>query len=506
MTSGSPLKREIRVALCKRCNFDCFFCHAEGLDRRGAEPLRPVGDYFNLIRRTVALGYTDVTLTGGEPLIRGNDVEWLLEKLGETDSTPDITVVTNACFVTDSLIESAKAYPGNLKFNVSLHSVEPAVFRRIVRARTDVGQIIDNISRMVNAGIRVKLNMVVLNGVNSGHDVMRSYLERAGKMGVSGIKFIELLVTRDNRMHYRYFYSDEAIRRDLENLGFVEMSTNMRASTFASAGYPDMNVEITRCACKLGCIYCLDYRQRQFDSSLQYHPCFAQSTKGICIGNNVDDLQGALRKGDKSIAAFARLYGAESQMIVPREIFVDSRAEVFYETGITANDVESILVAHGYTPAKQRSFHLYFCLPREADPECAAYRKIIKYGYDLHTPNRFEIIMTREEHVQKQNALVTKRWYLTAKPEEIPGQTEKEAAAYMEAIGYLPWFNRRLEIVDYSRSPSGQVVSIDRAASPLNIKISATSLDDASVQNVLRQIGAKPIRIPFTQWLAGQGG
>ncbi len=54
-------KKEMRIALCKECNFDCFFCHSEGLDREGHDSRQPMEEILSLIDRSRELGFTDIT-------------------------------------------------------------------------------------------------------------------------------------------------------------------------------------------------------------------------------------------------------------------------------------------------------------------------------------------------------------------------------------------------------------------------------------------------------------
>lgn len=384
--------REMRIALCKQCNFDCFFCHSESLDRQGPDPHKSVDEIVSLIRQATPLGFSDITFTGDEPLLRHADVCRILEKMNKEEILPDVTIVTNGSIVPDDLVRAAASYPGNLKFNVSLHSTVPEIFTRIVRSKIPVDTVITNITRLVDAGIWVKINTVILNGINSDKDMFAQHLKRTRSLGVYDVKFLELLVTPANREFYSMYYSEDAMRRTLAQLGYHTKESGLRTSVLTSTEYPEMRVELTRCTCKVGCSHCQELRDQQFDSELKYHPCFVLSGRSLDPGEDSKSLTTALEKGEKLIAGYAKMYGNDSPMLVSQEKYVEGKEEVFFETNIPLEKCESRLAKKGFRMGKRRSFELFYCQPENPDQEWHQCRKVLKYGYDTHTPNKFESI------------------------------------------------------------------------------------------------------------------
>jgi molybdenum cofactor biosynthesis enzyme MoaA len=82
------LRKEMRYALTEKCNFRCLFCHNEGL---GHAERNVISDeqVFNLLQEAVRLGHTDITLTGGEPLLKKKRLQFLLHRLGKLDDPPN---------------------------------------------------------------------------------------------------------------------------------------------------------------------------------------------------------------------------------------------------------------------------------------------------------------------------------------------------------------------------------------------------------------------------------
>lgn len=495
-------KNEMRIALCKDCNFDCFFCHSEGLDRKGRDLRQPVEKILSLIDRAAELGYGDFTLTGGEPLLRHKDIVRILKYLGNTRArTPDITIVSNASILPQTLVNAACDYPGNIKFNISLHSIDPDKFKEIIRVGTDIEVVLGNIRSLVKAGIKVKLNSVVLNGLNSGSKNIEAFLDRARELGVSGVKFLELLVTPSNHLHYKYFYSDEAIWRDLRELEFVEQHTTLRTRLLRSPRYPDLYAEITRCTCKLGCANCFEHRDSQFDSLLRVHPCFVLSEKSIDPGEDLAGLDAALKQVRSSIDRYAEHYGNDSPVLVPHEVYVQNSENMFFSSEKTWTECDQIMKQLGYKSRKKRSFHLIFCMPTLADKDWKECNKVMKYGYDIHTPNKFEIIFTSEERFHVDGHLLSRSSYMSERPIEIPAHDMEHAQEYVQAFGYKTWFEKTFHINDYIKQEGAPIISIDQSTDPVNIKLNAGSLSREDMAIIVRTLDAKPILIPFPQWL-----
>src|SRR5207237_8553274 len=109
-----------------------------------------------------------IRLTGGEPLVRRDmiDLAWRLgRQVGA--GLDELTLTTNAT----RLAAHAEALfaAGMRRINVSLDSRDPAIFRHITR-HGDVAQVLEGIAAAKAAGLRIKINMVALRGLNE-HEI-----------------------------------------------------------------------------------------------------------------------------------------------------------------------------------------------------------------------------------------------------------------------------------------------------------------------------------------------
>lgn len=121
-------------------------------------------DIEKIILKAVEKGYMDITFTGGEPLIKKKWIIWLIEKLNNLETRPDLTIVTNGVFIDDVLLESIKTYKGNFKFNFSMHHLDRDKYFDIVVPKNNKKEnfdiVIENIKKIVSKDIYIKLNFV----------------------------------------------------------------------------------------------------------------------------------------------------------------------------------------------------------------------------------------------------------------------------------------------------------------------------------------------------------
>lgn len=121
-----------------------------------------------IAERFIARGVTKIRLSGGEPLVR-RDVAELARRLGRHvgQGLDELTMTTNGT----RLAEHAQALvdAGIRRINVSLDSRDPEVFRHITR-HGDVAQVIGGIMAAQAVGLKIKINMVALKGLNA-HEI-----------------------------------------------------------------------------------------------------------------------------------------------------------------------------------------------------------------------------------------------------------------------------------------------------------------------------------------------
>jgi cyclic pyranopterin phosphate synthase len=149
----------LRISVTQRCDFNCFFCHKEGESNPHGE-MTPE-EIEALVSTAADLGIKKIKLTGGEPLLREDIVE-IVNKI--SPHVEEVSMTTNAFHLAERAGELKEA--GLQRVNVSLHSACPEVFKEITGWNV-LPEVEDGIKAALEAGLKpVKLNMVVMKGVN----------------------------------------------------------------------------------------------------------------------------------------------------------------------------------------------------------------------------------------------------------------------------------------------------------------------------------------------------
>lgn len=154
----------VRLSVTDRCDLRCRYCMAAEMrfvprqEFLSFEEIAALSDIF------VARGVKRIRLTGGEPLVR-RGIDHLVHELGRRleRGLDELTMTTNGTQLTRFARTLFDA--GLRRINVSLDSRDPERFRRITR-RGDVNQVLAGIEAAAAAGLKIKINMVALNGLN----------------------------------------------------------------------------------------------------------------------------------------------------------------------------------------------------------------------------------------------------------------------------------------------------------------------------------------------------
>lgn len=164
----------LRISITQRCNFDCFFCHQEGENDSGAEVT--LEEIESLVSVAAELGIKRLKLTGGEPLLRDDVVE-IVRRV--SPYVEEVSMTTNGYLLAERACELREA--GLRRINISLHSGDPEVFCKII-GRDALPQVRKGIATAKECGLNpVKLNMVVMKGVNDGEiDGMIAFAREVG--------------------------------------------------------------------------------------------------------------------------------------------------------------------------------------------------------------------------------------------------------------------------------------------------------------------------------------
>ena len=175
----------LRISLIERCNLRCSYCMPqEGLLLSPKTNLMSCEEIYEIARHFVNNGVTKIRLTGGEPLIR-KDFSEILKKLASLSI--ELSITTNAIII-DKFINVLKE--NNVqKVNVSLDSLDAKKFEQIT-GRAYFKKVYKNILQLIDEGFKVKLNVVLIKGINDNEII--DFINLTKELNIC-IRFIEFM-------------------------------------------------------------------------------------------------------------------------------------------------------------------------------------------------------------------------------------------------------------------------------------------------------------------------
>lgn len=164
----------VRLSVTDRCDFRCVYCMAEEMTFLPKSDLLTLEELEEITKTFISLGTRKIRLTGGEPLVRRNIMQ-LIRALGQEvkqGRLDEVTLTTNGSQLEKMADELYEA--GVRRLNISLDSRDPETFQKITRWG-DLDKVMRGLAAAKQAGLKLKINMVALKGVNDGefHDMVR---------------------------------------------------------------------------------------------------------------------------------------------------------------------------------------------------------------------------------------------------------------------------------------------------------------------------------------------
>lgn len=186
MNKKQQVSRELRFLVTQRCNYNCVFCHGEGLQSTKCDLLTPEDIRFLYSVGREQFGATTATLTGGEPLVRKDIVDIANELKKEYC---DVTITTNGALLGQCM------HIGNyIKcINLSLHTLKRTQYEEIVQRQNVFHTMIYNLKRFreMYPNVEICLNIALVEGINSSVEELTDLINFVESIHAS-IKFIEL--------------------------------------------------------------------------------------------------------------------------------------------------------------------------------------------------------------------------------------------------------------------------------------------------------------------------
>jgi len=266
--------KTLRISLTNTCNLGCVYC-VQGEDVRKDMRTTNVPLSLDQLIQVVAelnalLPLDTIRLTGGEPTLFKELVPLIraLRNLG----IATIKMTSNGYLLADMAAELAAA--GLKEVNISLDAVDADVFYAVAR-RKELHRVLNAIERCRQVGMEVKLNAVIMKGLNESQ--IFPLLQYASQQNIT-VRFLELM-----KMGYyfsnefeRYFYSEKNMLNTIAKQFTFVKEQRLEGAT--------ANYWVTEEGYRFGIIanesspFCGDCNRLRLDSNGNLFGCLSQNT------------------------------------------------------------------------------------------------------------------------------------------------------------------------------------------------------------------------------------
>ncbi|EAK4729249.1 GTP 3',8-cyclase MoaA [Campylobacter coli] len=177
----------LRISVTQRCNFRCLYCMPKiPFNHQPKENLLSFEELFLFVKVAIDEGIEKIRITGGEPLLR-KDLSVFIKMINDYKKDLDLAITTNGFLLKDFAKDLKDA--GLKRLNISLDTLESKK-AKILAQKDVLDSVLAGIDEALSIGLKVKLNTVVLKGLND--DELIPLLEFAKSKNIQ-IRFIEFM-------------------------------------------------------------------------------------------------------------------------------------------------------------------------------------------------------------------------------------------------------------------------------------------------------------------------
>ncbi len=181
----------MRISITGECDLNCLYCNPNAdcslseHDKGASARLSPL-EISEICRAALCCGISSFRITGGEPLLRA-DCEEIIRRIISLEGVKKVTLTTNGIHLPERI---ASLKDSGLKgINISLDSLNENTYERIT-GRPGLKQVLRGIDLCLEAGIPVKINSVLMSGIN--HDEFAALSSLAEEKPLD-LRFIEIM-------------------------------------------------------------------------------------------------------------------------------------------------------------------------------------------------------------------------------------------------------------------------------------------------------------------------
>lgn len=283
----------LRMSVTDRCDFRCQYCMPMKMRFLPRRDILSLEECLVVARVFVGMGVGKIRITGGEPLVRGN-IKWLITQLAALPNIGEVVITTNGSQLPHLAADIYRA--GIRRINISLDTLDADKFAALTRTGS-LEKVLSGINAAQDAGLAVKINTVMIRGVNDNElaDLAAFAIERG-----MDISFIEAMPLGDIGVSRAksYYSATEAMPQ-------LRQKFDLRESDYKSGGPARYYQTGGDTKSRIGFItphsqnFCADCNRVRITATGELYPCLGQNHKTDLrevLRGEVDDIEESLRR------------------------------------------------------------------------------------------------------------------------------------------------------------------------------------------------------------------
>ncbi len=275
----------LRISITDRCNYRCRYCMPEeGVEKRAHGDICSLEELRDMAAAAVRCGVKKIRVTGGEPLVRRGAVDFC-RMLSEIPGVEELCLTTNGSLLAEQA--AALREVGVTRLNVSLDTLKEERFRAITRAGT-LSDVLRGLESAERAGFeKIKLNCVLLGGVNDDEIADFAALTRAHDWQV---RFIERMPMGCGRDFGAYLPAQTVLER------CPELEPVSHDGVAACCRFPSAKGTVGLIA-PMSHAFCSECSRIRITADGKLKPCLHSAAELSLRGLSGDELEAAIRRG-----------------------------------------------------------------------------------------------------------------------------------------------------------------------------------------------------------------
>ena len=275
----------LRISITDRCNYRCRYCMPEeGVEKRAHGDICSLEELWDMAAAAVRCGVKKIRVTGGEPLVRRGAVDFC-RMLAEIPGVEELCITTNGSLLAEQAAALREA--GVTRLNISLDTLKEERFRAITRAGT-LSDVLRGLESAERAGFeKIKLNCVLLGGVNDDEIADFAALTRGHDWQV---RFIERMPMGCGRDFGAYLPAQTVLER------CPELEPVSHDGVAACCRFPGAKGTVGLIA-PMSHAFCSECSRIRITADGKLKPCLHSAAELSLRGLSGDELEAAIRRG-----------------------------------------------------------------------------------------------------------------------------------------------------------------------------------------------------------------